>query len=400
MTTDIKQALDGAPWGRSNPFTVDVSQSKLDDIMRRVAGYRFMDPPSDEGDSWKYGVNSKWLEALRDYWVGDYDWRKMERRLNEYLQYQTRVQGVPLHFVEVIGEAQGTRPLVLLHGWPGTHFEFWNVIDELAFPSKSGGSAGDAFDLIIVSLPGFGFSPSPREPVGLRRIAALVNDLMVNGLGYPNYMVQGGDQGAGVATWLGNDFSDYCKAIHVNLIGWRPSLDDDGASNADEHKVLQETLLDEIPDLAYCLQHMTRPQTLALGLNDSPVGAAAWLLDKVHDWTDLSQRSIDEVYDRDRLLTLVMIYLVNDAIRTSLWSYVGLLEDPARLSDGPYCATPVAMLKLPHEVVGFTPPRPWVERYYNIVRWTELDAGGHFAAMERPAEFVEDLRKYASEIGY
>jgi microsomal epoxide hydrolase len=381
---------------RARPFRIAVTEEKLAWIAERVRSYPLHPTPSDEGDSWKYGVNTAWLQELCTFWLSSYRWRDAEADLNRYPQYRARVDGVDLHFVEVVGEAGGTRPLLLLHGWPGSFFEFWRVADQLAFPSKHGGSSQDAFDLVIPSLPGYAFSGAPDRPVGARRTAALMDTLM-GALGYDRYMVQGGDQGAIIASWLGHDHAERCRALHVNLIGWRPTLDDDGAANDEERAFVRRMLLAEIPDMAYALQHWTKAQTTALALRDSPVGTAVWLLDKFHDWSDLRRRSLEDVYGKADLLTCVMIYLVSDAITSSLWSYPALLEDRAWFADRPYCGVPVAMAKFPREVVGFTPPRSWVERYYDIRRWTEFEEGGHFAALERPAELLTDVRVFARD---
>ncbi|WP_217996709.1 epoxide hydrolase family protein [Nocardioides jensenii] len=283
-----------------------------------------------------------------------YDWRAAEKELNKHPQFRTRIDGVDIHFVEVRGEAAERRPLLLLHGWPGSHFEFWKVADRLAHPSQYGGSAADAFDLIIPSLPGYGFSGRVSRPVGPRTSAGLLNRLMVEGLGHAEYMVHGGDQGAIIASFLGAFHGEHCRAMHVNLIGWRPVLDDDGAVGEEEHAIMQGQLLAELPDMAYAIQHWTKPQTLAMGLVDSPVGTAAWMIDKFHDWSDLRHSTFDEVHDRDALLTSVMIYIINGTIGSSLWSYPALLDERVSLADRPFCATPTALAHFPVEVVGFT----------------------------------------------
>ncbi len=384
----------------TDPFTkfeVSVHNDVIDRILTRVADYRFLQPPCDEGDGWGYGVNSEWLRSLCSYWTTEYDWRSAEIALNRYPQFQTSVEDVNIHYVKVEGESNGLRPLLLLHGWPGSHYEFWGMIDQLAFPSKHGGSADDAFDVVVASLPGYGFSGPVAQPLGPRTVARLMDTLMTQILGYPVYMVQGGDWGSVIGSWIGNDHNTTCTALHLNLIGWRPTPDDDGTVGEVEKAAVQLSMANDRPHLAYAMQQATRPQTLGIALHDSPVGTAAWIIDKFHAWSDLRTKSIDQVYSRDDLLTNVMIYLVNDTIATSLWAYRGNAAERAVFSEGIRCATPTAIAKFPFEAVGGTPPRSWVERYYNVARWTEMAEGGHFAALEHPDLLLEDVRAFGRE---
>jgi pimeloyl-ACP methyl ester carboxylesterase len=381
----------------STSFEVAIGDDVVDRILARVADYRFYSPPSDEGTEWSYGVNTEWLRSLCSYWTTEYDWRRSESNLNRYPQFLTRVEDVTIHYVKVEGEANGSRPLLLLHGWPGSHYEFWGMIDQLAFPTKHGGSADDAFDVVIASLPGYGFSGPVARPIGPRTVARLMDTLMTENLGFPHYMVQGGDWGSVIGSWIGNDHSTTCAALHLNLIGWRPTADDDGAVGELEKLAVQQTMANDRPHLAYAMQHATRPQTLGIALHDTPVGTAAWIIDKFHDWSDLRTRSIDQVYSKDDLLTNIMIYLVNDTIATSLWAYRGNAAERAIFSEGIRCATPTAIAKFPFEPVGATPPRSWVDRHYNVVRWTEMPGGGHFAALERPELLLEDVRAFGRE---
>jgi pimeloyl-ACP methyl ester carboxylesterase len=389
----------GGPGGYTapRPFRVDVSDEKLRDIYQRVAAYRHFPPPEGEGDDWSYGINSRWLEALCGYWLHEYDWRETERVLNRYPQFVAEIDGINTHYIHIRGEQTLPRPLLLLHGWPGSHFEFWKLADALAFPSRTGGSPEDGFDLVIPSLPGYGFSGPTTRPVGMRRSAEIINRLMVEVLGHTEYMVQGGDWGAVVGAWLGINHSAHCRALHVNLIGLRPVFGDSGAVGEEEEAIVSAMMFRERPYLAYAVQQGTRPQTLAISLMDSPVGTAAWIIDKFYNWSELGAGGIDQVYSRDELLTNVMIYLVNDTIASSLWSYRGMAEERIPFSSGVYCATPTALAKFPFEHVGATPPRTWVERYFNIVRWTEFDCGGHFAALEQPLLLLEDVRAFGKE---
>jgi len=275
-------------------------------------------------------------------------------------------------------------------------YEFWAAIPLLAFPSKHGGKAEDAFDLVIPSLPGYGFSGKPASPIGQKATAALWDRLMREVLGYETYRAQGGDWGSVVTSWLGANHGrgqGGCDAIHLNMMGLRPNPAI--PQTADEKAWLAHVQMMMQAEGAYLMQQATKPQTVAMALMDSPMGTAAWILEKFHSWSDLSERSLFEVYTRDQLLTNVMIYLVNDAIATSVWYYNALFQEGGNhLPEGTRCETPTAFASYPGERYIVAPPRSWADRAYNISRWSEMPRGGHFAAMEVPEIFVEDLRDW------
>jgi microsomal epoxide hydrolase len=291
-----------------------------------------------------------------------------------------------------VGEAEGRRPLLLTHGWPGSHYEFWGIIDALAFPSRHGADAADAFDVVIPSLPGFGFSSKPKRPLGQRRTAALFNALMTKTLGYGAYRAQGGDWGGLVTGWLGHDHGAHAKAIHLNMLGVRSASPPQGeaelawaARGAAQMQALG----------AYFQLQATKPQSLAWAMADNPVGQAAWIIERFHDWSDLRTKSFEAVYTLDQLLTNVMIYVMTGSFTTSVWYYRGLFEEGgAFLSPGVRVETPTAFANFPGEALYQTPPRSYAERSYNIVRWTDMPRGGHFAAMEEPELFLEDVRAW------
>ncbi|HMP62224.1 MAG TPA: epoxide hydrolase, partial [Phenylobacterium sp.] len=204
------------------PFEVRWSQSDVDAVLDKVRRYDWPAIP-DVQDGWAYGCDGAYLRGLCDHWITAYDWRAAQAELNLYPQFTARVEDFDLHFVHVTGEAGGRRPLILSHGWPGSHYEFWQVIDKLAFPSRHGGNAEDAFDLVIPSLPGFGFSSKPSRPMGQRATARLFNRLMVQVLGYETYLAQGGDWGSMVTSWMGHDHGAHARAIHLNMMAFRPA---------------------------------------------------------------------------------------------------------------------------------------------------------------------------------
>lgn len=379
------------------PFTVAASQATLDRILTRVLNYPWFPPPEVE-HGFAYGMDGETLRALCRYWLETYDWEAEQARLNAYPQGLVEIEGLPIHVVRVVGEAQGRRPLLLTHGWPGSHFEFWEAIGPLAFPSQHGGSSADAFDLVIPSLPGFGFSGKPKRPIGPRTTARLWNTLMTQALGYPRYLAQGGDWGAVVSSRLALEY-EACAALHINLFGLQPA---DPTPQAEAEKVWLERVQTAMRlEGAYFMLHTTKPQTPAFALMDSPVGVAAWILEKFHGWSDLRGGDLFSVYSRDQLLTNVMLYLLTDSIATSLWFYRGHAEEGgAALEPGQRVMKPTGFANFPGERLIPAPPLSWAERCYTIARWSEMERGGHFAAMEQPALFVEDVRAFAREIGY
>ena len=381
-----------------SPFRVAVPAEKIDQIMSRVENYVWFPAPANE-DGFAYGMSTPVMKDIQAYWLNTFSWQAAEERLNKFPQFTTKIEGIDIHFIHVVGEAAGRRPLLLTHGWPGSIFEFWDTIGPLAYPSRYGGGADDAFDLIIPSLPGYGFSGKPASPLGQRATAAMWDTLMRERLGYDTYLAQGGDWGGVVTSHLGLnhgtiDQQGGCRAIHLNMIGLRPTPATPQTKK--ETDWLQVTQAAMQAEGAYFMEHSTKPQTIAMALMDSPMGTAAWILEKFHGWTDLTDKDLFEVYSKDQLLTNVMIYLVNDAIATSVWYYNALFQEGGNaLPEGVRCETPTGIANFPGEKIYATPPRSWCERAYNIVHWTDMPRGGHFAAMEEPEMFVNDVRNWA-----
>ena len=380
------------------PFAIRIPDEKLAAIRARVEAYSWFPAPANE-QGFAYGMSTPVVQDIQRYWLETYEWRAAEAELNRWPQFTAEVDGQAIHFVHVVGEAKGRRPLLITHGWPGSVYEFWQAIGPLAFPSEHGGWAEDAFDLVIPSLPGYGFSGKPASPLGQRATAALWDKLMRDVLGYPAYLAQGGDWGSMVTSWLGKnhgtaDGKGGCRGIHLNMMAMRPTPA--LPQTPEETAWLQRSQMMMQMEGAYLMQQATKPQTLAMALMDSPMGTAAWILEKFHGWSDLRERGLLEVYTRDQLLTNVMIYLVNDAIATSVWYYNALFQEGgASLPEGERCETPTAFASYPGEEYILAPPQSWAKRAYNITRWTQLPRGGHFAAMEVPEIYVADVRDWA-----
>ena len=268
------------------------------------------------------------------------------------------------------------------------------MIEPLAFPSRHGGRVEDAFDLVIPSLPGYGFSGKPDTPIGARMAARLFDTLMREVLGYPRYRAQGGDWGAGVTAWLALDHAASVEAIHLNYLLVQP----DASPETAEEKAWKAALDANQQALgAYAMLQGTKPQSLAYAMVDNPVAQAAWLVERFHDWADLRERNFEQVFSFDQLLTDVMIYVMNDAFVSATWLYAGALgEGVRRMPEGRRVEVPTAFAAYPDPRAP-APPRSWVERGYALSRWSPQPRGGHFAAMEQPGPFVDDLRAWGRE---
>jgi microsomal epoxide hydrolase len=381
------------------PFAVEWHAADVGHVLERVRAYPFPQAPAVD-DGWVYGCDAHFLKSLCAHWLDGYDWRAAVHDLNRFPQFTARIEDFDLHFVHVVGEAGGRRPLLLSHGWPGSHYEFWDVIEKLAFPSRFGGEAKDAFDVVVPSLPGFGFSSKPARPVGQRATARLFNTLMTEVLGYDRYLAQGGDWGAMITSWLGFDHGapdkgSGAKAIHLNMQGFRPKGGPVG--EAEQAWAARAGAYTQMMG-AYLQLQVTRPQSVAWLGAGNPVGQAAWIVERFHDWSDLRAKAFGEVYSMDQLLTNVMLYIMTDSFTTGAWYYRGLVEEGGLAAlEGARCETPTAYAAYGGETYIPAAPRSYVERAYNITRWNELPTGGHFAAMEEPDLFVEDVRAWGRE---
>jgi pimeloyl-ACP methyl ester carboxylesterase len=377
------------------PFAVSWDPARVSRIKQQIRDYRWPAPPED--DDWRWGMQQSTLKTLTSRLADGFNWDTAAENLNRFPQFIAQIDGFDIHFVHLIGEAGGKRPLLLTHGWPGSHFEFWGAAEKLAFPSRFGGNAGDAFDLVIPSLPGYGFSGRPARPKGQRWAAGLLGKLMTETLGYNSFRAQGGDWGSIVTSWLAFDRPDVVRAIHLNMIGVRPTPAT--PQSPEEVAWLQRMQAGMQAEGSYFLQQATKPQTLAFALHDNPVGTAAWILEKFHGWSDLREGDLLKTYDVDKLLTNLAIYLTTDAIQTSVWFYRGLFEEGGQaLPEGKRVEVPTGFANFPGEKLYAPPPRSWCDRAYNVTHWSEMPRGGHFAAMEEPDNFVADVQAWARGI--
>ena len=373
------------------PFECRVPEDVLRSILTRVAQYPWHEMPDDGG--WDYGANLDYMKELCAYWVSDFDWRAQEARLNSFAQFTAEVDGIDMHFIHEPGSGPNPTPLMISHGWPGSVAEFFDLIEPLAHPERFGGDVKDAFTVIAPSLPGFAFSGRPPRPYGPRKMASVLNSLMTDTLGFESYIAQGGDWGGAICSWLGYEHAPACRAIHINVLTMRHP---DGPQTTEEADWARQFDQDQIMQNGYRTQQATRPQTLSYAMMDSPVGIAAWLVEKFHDWSDVPVGEIERAHSKDDLLTNIMIYIVTRSFNSASWIYYGRREEGGRIlsPDGGRVEVPTGCAVFPAEMLRW-PPRSYAERIYNITHWTEMPRGGHFAAMEEPAMLLEDIRKFA-----
>jgi len=376
------------------PFKINISEETLENIYDKVKKYPWHEMPDDSG--WQYGTNLNYMKEISKYWVSKFDWKKNETEINKFSNFKTKIDNIDLHFIREKGSGKNSMPLLLCHGWPGSFVEFIKIIEKLAHPERFGGKVEDSFDVIVPSLPGFGFSSRPSRPIGPRKMASIFNNLMIKKLGYKKYLSQGGDFGGAISTWLGYDFPNTCKAIHINIMIVRHP---DGPQTQEEKNWDEKFEKDQLIENGYRTQQATKPQTLSYAMMDSPVGVAAWIIEKMNGWSDIKNNDIESIYSKDTLLVNIMIYLITKTFNTASWIYYGRREEGGRFlpKDGHRVEVPTAAALFPKEYLEW-PPKSYVERIYNVKRWTKMPRGGHFAALEQPDLLVKDIVLFAKTV--
>ncbi|OAI40981.1 multidrug MFS transporter [bacterium SCGC AG-212-C10] len=369
------------------PFRIDVPQSVLDDLKERLGRTRWAEPIPGVG--WDYGADAAYIKELCEYWRDGYDWRLHEGHLNRYPQFLSTVDGVDLHYWHIKGKGPNPFPLIMVHGWPGSIFEFYAMIGRLTDPAAHGGDAADAFDLVIPALPGYGFGGKPQERGwGPSRTAKAFDTLMVQELGYDRYGTQGGDWGGIITARMGLAHPEHIAGLHVNFVIAQPPQGKELTAEEQEFvAALQKFQADET---GYSLTHSTKPMSLAIAQADSPAGIAAWIVEKFRTWSDCNG-DVESVYSKDQLLTNIMFYWAPNSIGSAANMYYESRRDQGAFGAG-RIEVPVGVASFPKEI--YRPARAWAEARYNITRWTEFDKGGHFAALERPKEMVDDIRAF------
>jgi pimeloyl-ACP methyl ester carboxylesterase len=373
------------------PFTIAITDEALLDLKNRLSMVRW--PKALDDASWEDGTSLTFLHRLLDQWKNRFNWRAEEARLNHLPQFMGSVDGTDIHFIHQKGVGPEPLPLILTHGWPGSFTEFERILPLLTNPGAYGGDPADAFDVVVPSLPGYGFSSAPVESgVGSRDIAGLWHELMTS-LGYERFGAQGGDIGSGVSTWLARLFPDKVLGVHLNYVsaGFRPTLPP-GEELAEEERAYQMSVASwAASEGAYSAMHSTKPQTLAFALSDSPVGLAAWISEKFRAWTDCDG-DLEGILSLDTILTDISIYWFGGNLNASLRLYKENRLDPLIFAPNERLTPPLGIAHFPKELP--IPPRSWVERVANVTRWSEMPAGGHFAALEQPDLLANEIREF------
>ena len=374
------------------PFEIAIGDEVLDDLRQRLGQTRW--PDEMPGVGWDYGSNLDYIKDLCEYWRTDFDWRAQEKKLNAFNHYKSEVDGLSIHFILEKGTGPDPMPLVITHGWPSTFFEMSKIIPLLADPGSHGGDPADSFDVVAPSLPGFGFSQASQERgMQVQKVADLWAKLMTENLGYPKFAAQGGDIGSGVTSRLGYAHSDKMIGVHLTSVtrptpylgpGSRPLTEAEQA-HSDQRERWQQS------EGGYSHIQGTKPQTLSYGLNDSPVGLAAWIVEKYRTWSDC-HGDVESRYTKDELLTIVTIYWVTQTIGSSVRMYKENQSTLWEMAEGEKVPTPAGMAMFPQEIAK--PPREWAERSYDVRRWEEMPRGGHFAALEEPELLAHEVREF------
>lgn len=365
-------------------FPIQIPEKALDDLRARLEMTRWVD--RETPDDWSQGIPLDYMKDIHNSWLHDYDWRTCERQLNALGSFITQIDGLDIHFLHIRSPHAQARPLLMTHGWPGSILEFMKIIPMLTDPTKYGGQAEDAFHLVLPSLPGYGFSGKPTAPGwGVDRIGKAWGQLMAR-LGYERFGAQGGDWGSAVTIATARYAPEACKGVHVNMVIALPDEEILANANAQEQKALADFAHHQQWGTGYSQQQSTRPQTLGYGLVDSPIGQAAWILEKFQAWSDCNGHP-ENIFSRTELLDNVMMYWLTASGGSSARLY---WESFNTINPEPF-DLPMGASSFPVEIIK--PSRRWAEKQYsNIVFWRDHDAGGHFAAFERPDVLAQDIR--------
>ncbi len=373
------------------PFSLPYSDAAVEDLRSRLARTRWPDEIS--GSGWEYGVNLDFMRQLCAYWKDHFDWKAQLEALSAFHHYRCAVDGARIHFIHERGKGPAPIPLILTHGWPGSFLEMLKIIPLLTDPASHGGDPAVSFDVVVPSLPGFGFSDRPsKRGMNTFRIAELWVALMRE-LGYARFGAQGGDFGASVSTILGLRHPQHVIGVHLNYIpgSYRPYLEPGTKLDDIEQKFLDDADRWYVESGAYAHLQRNTPQTGAYGLNDSPAALASWIVEKFRDWADCDGE-VERRFSKDELLSNITLYWMTETIHSSCRLYYETKKQPIHFKPGDQVRVPCAVAHFPKEAPF--PPRAWIERGYNIQRWTEMPSGGHFAAAEEPELLAKDIAAF------
>lgn len=371
-------------------FQIQISDKSLEDLSFRLSNTRW--PNQLKDSDWERGTQKDELQSIVDYWKNKYDWRKQEKDINSFSQFHCNIDGIDIHFIHEKGKGPNPIPIILTHGWPDSFLRYKKVIKMLSDPASFGGHPNDSFDVIVPSIPGFGFSSSPEyNGCNNSRVAELWVTLMTEKLGYAKFAAAGGDMGSGITRYMALNHHDQLMGIHLTDIGIIRALlleTDEGKLSATEITYKRKAQQWIAQEGGYMSIQSTKPQTLAYGLSDSPVGVAAWIIEKFRSWSDC-KGILENSFSKDELLTNVMIYWLTNTVGSSAHMYF----------ENTHSLPPMNKIYVPTGIALFhgdvlLPPKEWAEKNLNIVHWTEIPRGGHFTAMEEPTLFTEDIRKF------
>ncbi len=374
------------------PFRCEIPAARIIDLHERIDRARWPDQIND--DAWSYGTELNYLRELVQYWRRDFRWSQAQTELNGFDHFLLDIDGLDLHFIHQRSPHASATPLLITHGWPGSIVEFLDLIPRLTEPEKFGGRPENAFHVVAPSLPGYGFSPGAREPgMHVQKVAERQIRLMAE-LGYTSYIAQGGDWGSAISLAVAALDPEHCEAVHVNLLMLPPPRDvanPMSLATAQERVLLERTARHQREGSAYMKLQMTKPQSLGYGLYDSPIGLCAWITEKFHDWSDCGG-DIRNAVSWDRLLTNISLYWFTNSIVSSLRLYKETLGHSGATKPLAQPRVPFGMAVYPQDI--YHVPRAWAERAFNVRHWFEASRGGHFAAMEQPQIFAEDLWRF------
>jgi pimeloyl-ACP methyl ester carboxylesterase len=369
------------------PFEIAIPDAVLEDLRARLARSRF--PDQIDGSGWDYGTDTAYIRDLADYWREGFDWRAQEMRLNALPHYRAKIDGRKLHFVHVPGTGAQPIPLLMLHGWPSTFTQFEKIIPLLTDPAAHGAPDAPSFSVVAVSMPGFGFSDRPSAPgMSPAKIASLMHRLMTEHLGYARYAMRSSDLGAGIAAQMALQHPEAIIGSHTGGTNpWVQQVPDD--LSPEEAAFVKAAQGWQYQEMGYAMLQSSKPQTIGHALNDSPIGLAAWIVEKYRRWGDTGG-DVESRFSRDELLINLTIYWATQTITSSMRLYYEAARDPGGWGQAP--GVPVAMLMSSKDM--FPTPRKWAERTGSFARWTEIDQGGHFLEQEEPALVADDLRAF------
>jgi pimeloyl-ACP methyl ester carboxylesterase len=372
------------------PFSLNVPDTAIADLKTRLALTRY--PDAAPGEPWAFGSSVEYMRDLVSYWKDGFDWRAQEAALNVFPQFTVPLHGIDLHYLHVPGVGPNPTPLLLMHGWPGSVYEFIDIIPRLTDPARFGGDPKDAFTVIAPSLPGYGLSFKPgQKRYILQDIAACLHDLMREVLGFDKFAAQGGDWGGGIASIIGQQYPASVVGIHVNLL-FVPRDPNVGAATEEEERYYEKLRHWLKEETAYQQIQGTKPQTLAFALTDSPAGLAAWIVEKFRTWSDCDGIP-ENAISRDHMLADISLYWFTGAIGSSFWPYYGRLHSTWPISPAQPVTVPTGYAAFPKEII--VPPRSVAAKTYtNIQRWTVMRKGGHFAAMEQPEALAAEIQQF------